>query len=204
MSHAKLYSISAIAKLLDLPESTLHYWKNRFDQLLPSVGQGRHRRFRAEAVDIFRSIGNLLGSGLSVADAKAELSKTLPVNITPDETAVVTPVQFRGMGQVDQGCGEELAMRIGTAMAEAIGEKLQGLLTQAGGQPGQMALPDETVDALKAELARARSEIEELRLSKDEMQGKLTVLEAELIRLRKDGREMEKHLLGKIKAAQQA
>ena len=35
------------------------------------------------------------------------------------------------------------------------------------------------------------------------MLGKLTVLEAELIRLRKDGREMEKHLLGKIKAVQQ-
>jgi len=201
--HAKLYSISAIAKLLDLPESTLHYWKNRFDQLLPSVGQGRHRRFRAEAVDIFRAIGNLLGSGLSVADAKAELSKTLPVNITPDEAAVVTPVHFRGQSQVDPGIGEELAMRIGTAMAEAIGDKLQGLLTQTSGLSGQTALPDETVDALKVELARARSEIEELRLSKDEMLGKLTVLEAELIRLRKDGREMEKHLLGKIKALHQ-
>jgi DNA-binding transcriptional MerR regulator len=200
--HAKLYSISAIAKLLDLPESTLHYWKNRFDQLLPSVGQGRHRRFRAEAVDIFRAIGNLLGSGLSVADAKAELSKTLPVNITPDEAAMVTPLQSRGLGLADPGSGEALAMRIGTAMAEAIGNKLQGFLSQTEVQPRQMALPDETGDALKAELARARSEIEELRQSKDEMLGKLTVLEAELIRLRKDGREMEKHLLGKIKAVQ--
>jgi DNA-binding transcriptional MerR regulator len=201
--HAKLYSISAIAKLLDLPESTLHYWKNRFDQLLPSVGHGRHKRFRAEAVDIFRAIGNLLGSGLSVADARAELSKTLPVNITPDEATVVTQAQFRKQGQIDVGSGEELAMRIGTAMAEAIGQKLQGLLTQAGGQPEQAALPDDTVETLKAELARARAEIEELKQSKDDMLSKLAVLEAELIRLRKDGREMEKHLLGKIKAVQQ-
>lgn len=202
MPHAKLYSIAAIAKLLDLPESTMHYWKNRFDQLLPSVGQGRHRRFRAEAVDIFRAIGNLLESGLSVADAKAELSKTFPVNVTPGEPAVVTPMQFREQGTAGSASGEELALRIGTAMAEAIGQKLQGFLFQAGGQPGQAALPDDTVETLKAELARARAEIEELKQSKDDMLGKLTVLEAELIRLRKDGREMEKHLLGKIKAVQ--
>ena len=143
MPHAKLYSIAAIAKLLDLPESTLHYWKNRFDQLLPSVGQGRHRRFRADAVDIFRAIGNLLGSGLSVADAKAELSKTLPMNVTPGESAVVTPILVHGQGLPGSASGEELAIRIGSAMAEAIGQKLQGLLSQAGGQPGQAALPDE-------------------------------------------------------------
>ena len=74
MTHAKLYSISAIAKLLDLPESTLHYWKNRFEPFLPSVGQGRGKRFPAEAVEVFRAIGALLESGLSVADAKDELA----------------------------------------------------------------------------------------------------------------------------------
>jgi DNA-binding transcriptional MerR regulator len=191
---AKLYSISAIAKLLDMPESTLHYWKNRFDQLLPSVGQGRHKRFRAEAVDIFRAVANLLESGLSVADAKAELSKRFPVNVTSGEqTEVITPLSAQGGSFALSG--EELALRIGTAMAEAMGQKLQGLLAQ----PGQVALPSETVDGLKEELAQARGEIDQLSQVSQDLAGKFKVLEAELIRLRRDGREMEKHILGKIK-----
>lgn len=197
MPQAKLYSVAAIAKLLDLPESTLHYWKNRFDQLLPSVGQGRHKRFRAQAVDVFRAIANLLESGLSVADAKAELSRRFPVNVTPEEPAVVRPIQDTASGQA--ASGEELAMRIGAAMAEAIGQRLQGYLGQPAPQSGQAALPAETVEGLKAELARARDEIEGLQRAARDFEGKFKVLEAELIRLRRDGREMEKHLLGKIK-----
>jgi len=213
---SKLYSIAAMARLLDQPESTMHYWKNRFDQLLPSVGQGRHKRFRPEAMDIFRAIGNLLASGLSVADAKAELARRYPLNVTPSsqsapvdlENGIITPIpRAYDAGGPGTLSGEELAMRIGAAMAEAIGQKLQGYLAQPGAQAGptspvgQMAaLPTEFVEGLKEELTQARDEIEGLRKQGEDTAAKLKVLEAELIRLRKDGRELEKHLLGKIKA----
>ena len=202
MTETKLYPISAIAKLLDVPESTLHYWKNRFDQVLPSIGQGRHKRFRADAVEVFRTIGGLLGSGMSLADAKAELLHRYSPGAVTIDTVAVTPGS--GPGYVAPGAmsGEEMAMRIGAAMAEAIGQRLQGLIPQNGpGQPSRAALPDESVDALKAELARSQAEIEGLKTLGEDMAGKLKVLEAELVRLRKDGREMEKHLLGKIKNA---
>nr|WP_279343259.1 MerR family transcriptional regulator [Fundidesulfovibrio terrae] len=200
-----MYSISAIAKLLDLPESTLHYWKNRFGQALPSVGQGRHKRFPADAVEVFKAIGALLESGMSLSDAKAELLRRYPPQAGPGEPLVVTPVPAAGYAGTGTMSGEEMAMRIGAAMAEAIGQRLQGYLAQT--QPGhpvpplQAALPEETVDALKAELARSQAEIEGLKKLGEDMTGKLKVLEAELIRLRKDGREMEKHLLGKIRNA---
>lgn len=201
MPHAKLYSIAAIAKILDLPESTLHYWKNRFDQFLPAAGEGRHKRFQAEALDVFRTIHELLESGLQVSDAKAELTRRM--NGTEGcGTTVIAPVLVQPVGAGAGPGGEELAMRIGAAMAEAIGQRLQGILGSIGavGAPGMM-LPAETVGNLTSGLAQAQGEIEELRRTNEDLTGKLKVLEAELIRLRKDGREMEKHLLGKIKGA---
>ncbi|MFZ5427944.1 MAG: MerR family transcriptional regulator [Thermodesulfobacteriota bacterium] len=198
MPQAKLYSIAAVAKLLDLPESTLHYWKNRFDQLLPSVGTGRHKRFRADAVEIFRAIGNLLGAGLSVADAKAELAKRFPVNITPEEGQEPSPVSPLAAPSQTGASGEELAARIGAAMADALSRNLQAILQHPAAS--QAALPLESMESLKSELAAAREEIALLRQEGETSANKLRVLEAELIRLRREGREMEKHLLGKIKA----
>lgn len=204
MSHAKLYSIAAIAKILDLPESTLHYWKNRFDQFLPATGEGRHKRFQPEALDVFRAIHELLESGLQVSDAKAELSRRMQGK-GGNGASVITPVPVQPAGVGAGLNGEELAMRIGAAMAEAIGQRLQGILGGAGfpggvGATGMM-LPAETVGNLTSGLAQAQGEIEGLRQTNEDLAGKLKVLEAELIRLRKDGREMEKHLLGKIKGA---
>lgn len=201
MPHAKLYSIAAIAKILDLPESTLHYWKNRFDQFLPATGEGRHKRFQAEALDVFRVIHELLESGLQVSDAKAELMRRMH-GTEGGAATVIAPVPVQPVGAGAGPSGEELAMRIGAAMAEAIGQRLQGILGNIGavGAPGMM-LPAETVGNLSSGLAQAQGEIEELRRTNEDLTGKLKVLEAELIRLRKDGREMEKHLLGKIKGA---
>lgn len=202
--HAKLYSIAAIAKILDLPESTLHYWKNRFDQFLPASGEGRHKRFQAEALDVFRAIHELLESGLQVSDAKAELSRRMHGEGGLGAT-VITPVPVQQAGSGGGLNGEELAMRIGAAMAEAIGQRLQGILGNAGFPGGAgatgMMLPAETVGNLTNGLAQAQEEIEAMRRTNEDLAGKLKVLEAELIRLRKDGREMEKHLLGKIKGA---
>lgn len=204
MPHAKLYSIAAIAKILDLPESTLHYWKNRFDQFLPATGEGRHKRFQPEALDVFRVIHELLESGLQVSDAKAELMRRMH-GTEGDAATVIAPVPVQPVGAGAGLNGEELAMRIGAAMAEAIGQRLQGILGSTGFPGGAgatgMMLPAETVGNLTSGLAQAQEEIEAMRRTNEDLSGKLKVLEAELIRLRKDGREMEKHLLGKIKGA---
>ena len=192
MPENKLYSIAAIAKMLDAPESTLHYWKNRFDSVLPSVGQGRHKRFGAGAVEMFRDIARLLDAGLGVADVKAELVRThhLEPAAQGGEPQVLRPLP------VDHN-QEELALRIGTSIAEALGERLRDYLCPAPAP----SLPIESTDGLKAELGQTREQLDALRAENQEMARKLSVLEAELVRLRKDGREMEKHLLEKIRSA---
>ena len=92
-------------------------------------------------------------------------------------------------------------MRIGTAMAEALAVKLQGLFDMAAAPHARELPACGDSAALTAELARARAEIEELKRADESTAAKLKVLEAELIRLRREGREMEKHLLGKINSS---
>lgn len=192
MAGNRLYSIAAIAKVLDVPESTLHYWKNRFDDALPSFGTGRGKRYRAEAVEIFRDIGALLAQGLSAGDVRAQLSRRYPVNVGGGEAQnQAAPLATAAAGP--GGTGDAQTM---LAMASAIGAEIARTLAEQltrGGPAGPAALPQATVTAIQGELAEARAENAALG-------DKVRVLEAELVRLRKDRRELETYLLGKIKA----
>ena len=189
MTDNRLYSIAAIAKILDMPESTLHYWKNRFDDVLPSVGNGRNRRFRAEAVDVFREIGVMLGQGMGAGDVRSALARRYPVNVrggvvaaVPEPAAVNAPA-----GQA------ETMLAMAAAIGSEIARSLAGHLARTGEpQPGSV-LPQETVTALREELEQARAEGAALA-------GKVGVLEAELMRIRKDRRELEQYLVDKINA----
>ena len=215
MPQDKLHSIAAIAKILDQPESTLHYWKNRFAEFLDGVGQGRGRRFTGRCVDVFRDIAAFMDAGMSVAAARQELraryakdgaalmarstaksGRTAPVRVVEPAPGAAP------FGPDREASGEELAMRIGAAMAEAIGARLQALLGSMGAGT-RAALPDETIEALKDALAANAREMDGLRRANEELSGKLGVLEAELVRLRKDRRELEKHLLEKIRNLRQ-
>ncbi|MBF0480120.1 MAG: MerR family transcriptional regulator [Desulfovibrionaceae bacterium] len=194
MSQTRLLSISAIAKDLGQPESTLHYWKNRFEPFLPSMGQGRHKRFRTQAVEVFRRIGELLRSGMSTEDVREELGRSFPVNV---ETGGMPDGLPDRQGQGQAQAMAEMAAAIGMEIAKAIGSHLSGLL--AGGP--QTALAPADAEGLGDELDMAREELAALKSQNRDMESKLAVFEAELVRLRKDSREMEKYLLSKIKLA---
>lgn len=193
MAENRLYSVAAIAKLLDVPESTLHYWKNRFDDVLPSVGNGRNKRFRAEALDIFRDIAGLLGQGLSCADVRAQLSRRYPVNVAPgaSETALES-VPAPAVPPVDGALA--VAARIGSQIAEALLTRLDQRLVPPDPALSAGAAPVVgTVGDLRDELDRVRAENAALT-------EKMALLEAELVRLRKDRRELETYLVDKINA----
>ncbi|GFK93620.1 hypothetical protein NNJEOMEG_01454 [Fundidesulfovibrio magnetotacticus] len=197
MPETPLHSIAAIAKSLDVPESTLHYWKNRFGDFLPGRGQGRGRRFEPEALDVFRAIAELLGSGLAVPEVRDELARRFAATDSPDRQAQAVIVRPAPVQQPDV---EQLALRIGTAMAEAMGQRLSAWLG-AQGVPAATApaLEDPAARTLRDDLEEARREIVTLRAENENHAAKFKVLEAELVRLRKDSRQMEKHLLEKIK-----
>jgi DNA-binding transcriptional MerR regulator len=180
-----LYSVAGIAKMLNVPESTLHYWKNRFDDVLPSMGRGRGKRFRPEAVDIFRTIGRMLGQGMSCADVRAELGRKYPVNVSP-EPAEGEASRLSPAGDADGALA--VATRIGSEIAKKLLTHLHQQLA-----PAVPALPDERAAALAEELAQVRAENAALT-------EKMRLLETELVRLRKDRRELEVYLVDKINA----
>ncbi len=186
MAETRLYSVAAIAKTLDVPESTLHYWKNRFDDVLPSVGRGRGKRFRAEAVDIFRAIGRLLAQGMSSADVRTELARSYPVNVAVEPAARAEPVPAPAPPGPDAALA--MAAHIGAEMARSLAEHLKGLVA-----PTAAPLPAGDTTALAAELEGVRAENAALT-------EKMRLLETELVRLRKDRRELEQYLVDKINA----
>jgi DNA-binding transcriptional MerR regulator len=233
---AKLLSVAAIARELNVPESTLHYWKNRFAQFLPSVGRGRQKRFRAEAMPVFRAIAELLALGHSTKDIRAQLAERFPMTIETSPPAVPAPV-VQPMAAPAATLDDQLrvAATVGAEIAKVIGQKLSETLELAcGGRlpalSGEIGEASARLNTQAAELTSLRDEnerladrlkelestlamqaaapappptpleVESLAVENRVLTDKLAILEAELVRLRKDRREMERYLLDKIEA----
>lgn len=202
MPDKKLLSIAEISRLLEVPESTLHYWKNRFAQYLPSTGRNRQKRFKSEAVEIFKIISSMLKQGHTAEDVMAELSRKYPVNVAVDSpnpepatTAPAAPVQ---MQQANLEPAIQLAAAMGTEIAKSINEGLKGMLSCMP----QGAISEDVKACMDKATADLNAQNESIAGLKDEntlLKEKLSIMEAELVRLRKDRREMEKFLLDKLK-----
>lgn len=197
LSEKQVLSVAEIARRLDVPESTVHYWKNRFSQHLPSVGEGRQKRFRPEAVEVFATIAEMLGAGHPAAEVMETLAGKYPLTPTAvDESTSAAPAaqmpgNMDGAMQMAQAMGHEIARSIGTYLCRVTDPDI------AQSQSDVMQMRQE-VDHNNSLITAQYEEIEKLRNENKELRGKVEVMEQELVRLRKDRREMEKYLLDKI------
>ncbi len=207
MTDKKLLSIAEISRLLEVPESTLHYWKNRFAQYLPSTGRNRQKRFKPEAVEIFSQIASMLKQGHTTEDVMADLSRKYPVNVaieqpSPDITPQSSPAQFKS---TEMEPAIQMAAAMGSEIAKSITEGLKGLLSniQQTSIPAEGTLPEEIrcgMEKAASDLNEQGLDIQTLKEENTCLKDKLSIMEAELVRLRKDRRELEKFLLDKLKA----
>ena len=200
MTGKKVLSVAEIARELELPESTVHYWKNRFAQHLPSVGRGRQKRFRPEAVEVFGTISRLLKEGHTARDVMDQLSQNyplqadaMPVSSGPSEGGMVLPA-----GSMEPVM--KMAAAIGMEIAKSVGEGIRSVLDPGGSAAPDVADIREGLEEAALRISAAMQETEALRAENRELKEKLAVMEAEMVRLRKDRREMEKYLLDKIKS----
>ena len=70
------YSISEVARLLDLPETLLRYWEKEFPQIAPKKGSRGVRRYTKEDIDTIRVIKDLVKvRGLKIAAAREILKQ---------------------------------------------------------------------------------------------------------------------------------
>jgi len=199
MTGKKVLSVAEIARELDLPESTVHYWKNRFAQHLPSVGRGRQKRFKPEAVEIFATISRLLKEGHTARDVMDRLSQDYPLqaDAMPATSGGGQP-SLQTAGSMDQVM--TMAAAIGMEIAKSVGEGIRSVLAAESGGGADMADIREGLEETALRISTAMQETEALKAENQELKDKLAVMEAEMIRLRKDRREMEKYLLDKIKS----
>lgn len=226
-SEERLLSVAEIARRLSVPESTVHYWKNRFAQHLPSAGTGRQKRFRPDAVEVFRLIAEMFSVGHSAQDVMEALGKRFPLTASLDhhneEAMGRAQAGGRASGAPSDPQSAEAAVRMAAAIAKEVGAEIarsigEGLRQHLGGigpiavGAGQElaalpGLPPEELESIKDAVANAcgrlddhAGEVARMATENAELKAKLSVLESELIRLRKDRREMEKYLLDKIKS----
>jgi DNA-binding transcriptional MerR regulator len=72
-----VYSISAVARMLDVPVATLRTWEDRYGQVIPARSDSGHRLFSREQVEQLRFIRAQMGEGASAADAHRLLAERL-------------------------------------------------------------------------------------------------------------------------------
>jgi DNA-binding transcriptional MerR regulator len=77
-----IYSIGAVAHMLDIPTSTLRGWEERYSVVTPVRSSGSQRLYSRDQVEQLRFIKGQIESGSSAADAHRLLSQHLATGIT--------------------------------------------------------------------------------------------------------------------------
>jgi len=78
-----VYSIGAVAKMLDVPASTLRAWEERYSVITPGRSEGAQRLYSRAQVEQLRYIKSEIESGASAADAHRLLAQQVAASRTP-------------------------------------------------------------------------------------------------------------------------
>ncbi|MGH7765134.1 MAG: MerR family transcriptional regulator [Candidatus Dormibacteraceae bacterium] len=78
-----IYSIGAVAAMLDVPATTLRAWEERYAVISPHRSEGSQRLYSMAQVEQLRFIKSQLEKGASAADAHRLLAQELAAGTTP-------------------------------------------------------------------------------------------------------------------------
>lgn len=145
-----LLTMAEIARTLDLPESTVRYYRDRFPEFIPAVGVGRNRRYRPEALDVLRFIADAMKESTPAEGIRKGLATKFAINVEPQPSAV--PQQLTATQQTT------VAMVRG-AFAELVANTEEALLVLAA----ETATLRDQQQELIAETATLRNEAQQLR-----------------------------------------
>lgn len=151
-----LLSIADISRHFSLPESTTRYYCKRFAAFIPSVGEGRRRRYRKETLEVVAAILEEMQKSRTAAAVEVALDARFPRNALAlsheHECAPVT-----GAPQSLLSAGAMHLLERQTHALELIAELLRLFLERAPSAGG-------TGPDLGEEQERMRTELETLRL----------------------------------------
>lgn len=70
-----VYSISAVARMLEIPVATLRTWQDRYGQVVPARNGSGHRIYSREQVERLKFVRAQMADGASAADAHRVLAQ---------------------------------------------------------------------------------------------------------------------------------
>lgn len=213
-------SVAEIAKLTRIPAPTARRYASLFKDFLGGRRMGRVTKYPEESVVVFERISRLYSEGRVTAEIDDALRTEFPrtIDVSPSSTPAHASEGFADLAETFNGvigkvasCMEVIANQKATIDRQQ--DDIQKLKTAfvllARSQKKMKALPaaeaefipDEFLKQTEA-LQQKDAEIEEMALKltfdTSDIKAKLQILESELVRLRKDRREMEKFLQEKI------
>ncbi len=88
-----VYSIGAVARMLDIPASTLRAWEERYGEVTPARSSGSQRLYSRAQVEQLRHLKSQIDAGVSAADAHRLLSDEISAGHVPQTPAEAQPAE---------------------------------------------------------------------------------------------------------------
>ncbi|QGY42077.1 MerR family transcriptional regulator [Pseudodesulfovibrio cashew] len=140
----KYISLREVGRQLDIPPSTVVYYKDKFHKYIPSVGGGgRRRRYPSEVLEIFRRIREMFNNNWSTEQIENELALKFSLLMTDQQTDQ----------QIDQSVPFDPS---------------ESLAREIGGVLGKMSDVLENQSLFRSEIRSLRDEVAELRRERRE------------------------------------
>lgn len=214
-----LLSVAEISRVTRIPAPTARRYASLFKDFLSGKKLGRVTRYPEESIQVFNRISQLYSEGRVTHEIedilRSEMPRTIDVDAADGEKALTTV----SGSEITQAFSEVMD-RVASCMEiiadqkniiERQQEDVQKLKTAfvmlARSQKRLKALPSpcelpQDISVMTRRLEEKDQELEEMTMSLSldttDIKVKLQTLESELVRLRKDRREMEKYLQDKI------
>lgn len=90
----ELLSIADISKQLNIPQSNLRYYRDKYLDYIPYIGDGKKRRYKTEAIEVFRRIAILTAEGKTANDIAIllELENTKTIDVKNEIATTTTTI----------------------------------------------------------------------------------------------------------------
>ncbi|MBD5647063.1 MAG: MerR family transcriptional regulator [Desulfovibrio sp.] len=155
LSDDSLLSIADISRHFSLPESTTRYYCKRFAAFIPSVGEGRRRRYRKETLEVVAAILEEMQKSRTAVAVETALDARFPRNaLALSDQQECAPVPASGQSLLPVGALHLLERQ--THALELIAELMRLFLERGPFAAGASALGQEQ--------ERLRGDLDTLRL----------------------------------------
>lgn len=122
----QLLTMAQVAKQLNLAESTARFYRDRFEDFIPYIGEGRKKRYKPETIEVLRFIAEGYNRNLTAMDIKVGLSRMVARNIEFEEVTATTTATAQQQSEIEL---KQYALQLQIAF-EQIGTTMQIIANQ--------------------------------------------------------------------------